>query len=308
MNTIIALDIGGTHMRAAVFAADSETPLTQKRIRTYSGGQSPLDRLVGLINEVRLENASLKAIGMAVPGPVDPRTGTIPVAPNIPELSGVPLKAALEEKTGGPVFLGNDANLAGVGEWRFGAGKGHHNLIYLTISTGIGGGVICDDHLLLGDRGLGAELGHVTIWPEGPLCSCGQKGHLEAVSSGTAIARFVAERLAAGDRSSLSGQPDAKTISQAAQAGDPLARTAFERAGKYLGLAVANYLQIFNPSIVIFGGGVSQTGDLLLAPVRETMRQSVLSKHYLEGLTLTQAELGDDAGLYGALALAQGLI
>ncbi len=308
MNIIIAMDIGGTHMRAAVFADSSDRPLTQKRIRTYASGQDPLTRLIRLINDVRPDDAALQAIGIAVPGPVDPQTGTIPVAPNIPELAEIPLKKILEEKTRTSIFLGNDANLAGVGEWRFGAGKGHHNLIYLTISTGIGGGVICDDHLLLGDQGLGAELGHVTIWPDGPLCSCGQRGHLEAIASGTAIAQFVAKRLAAGDRSTLSGEPDAKTISQAAKAGDQLARTAFERAGKYLGLAVANYLQIFNPSIVIFGGGVSQTGDLLLAPVRETIRQSVLSKHYLEGLTLTQAELGDDAGLYGALTLAQRMI
>jgi glucokinase len=305
MKTTIALDIGGTHMRAAVFSPIGKAPLRQKRIRSYAEEEAPLERLLNLIAEVQSPGETLQALGMAVPGPVNPETGVIPVAPNIPELADIPLKDILEEKTGAPVLLGNDANLAALGEWRFGAGQGHSHLIYLTISTGIGGGVISDDHLLQGARGLGAELGHVTIWPEGPICSCGQRGHLEAVSSGTAISEFVARRLQEGAESNLNGEPDARAVSAAARDGDPLALEAFQRAGKYLGLMVSNYLMIFNPTLVIFGGGVSQAGDLLLDPVRQWVRKTVLSEDYLQDLTLTRAALGDDAGLYGALALAR---
>ena len=240
-----------------------------------------------------------------MPGPIDPATGMLISATNLPEWVGIPIPEHLESEIGVPVFMGNDANLAAMGEWQYGAGQGHHDLIYLTISTGIGGGVICGDRLLVGGKGLGAELGHVTILPDGPLCGCGHRGHLEALSSGPGIAAFVAEQLAQGRESILTGHPDAKRIAEAALNNDSLAREAFERAGYYLGLMIANYLLIFNPSIVILGGGVSMTGELLLEPVRRTVNQSVLSGHYIEDLVITQAALGDDSGLYGALALAR---
>lgn len=295
-------------MRAAVFPKGSEAPSSQIRIRTYEDGTTSLDRLIELIRQITPTDETIESIGIAAPGPLDPKTGIILAAPNLPEWVGVSIPQRLKEAVGAPAFLGNDANLAGVGEWRYGAGRGHHNLVYLTVSTGIGGGVISDDHLLVGAHGLGAELGHVTILPDGPICGCGQPGHLEALASGPAIAKFVAGQLEAGRSSSLSGTPDTKAISQAAREGDALAEEAFQRAGHYLGLMIANYLMIFNPTIVILGGGVSLTGDLLLDPVQKTVRESVLSSHYLEDLVITQAALGDDAGLYGALALARGEI
>lgn len=307
MPVTIALDVGGTHMRAAVFPENDISPCVQTRIRTYSNNESALDRMVRLIRDVIPDGESIHAVGIAVPGPIDPHQGVILTAPNLPEWVGVPIAQIIRDQFGVPAALGNDANLAAMGEWRFGVGQGHHHLIYLTISTGIGGGVICGDRLLLGAKGLAGELGHVTVLPNGPICSCGQPGHLEALSSGPAIAAFVAEQLQTGRRSKLSGHPDAKTISQAAQHGDALAREAFERAGHYLGLAIANYLMIFNPSIVILGGGVSQTCDLLLDPVRKMVKQAVLSDHYREEVIITTAALGDDAGLYGALALARDI-
>jgi glucokinase len=308
MSINLAVDVGGTHMRAAVFPQGSETPSSQTRIRTYADGTTSLNRLIELIRQVVPDGETIESIGIAAPGPLDPQSGIILAAPNLPEWVGVPIPARIKEAVDAPAYLGNDANLAGVGEWRYGAGRGHHNMVYMTVSTGIGGGVISNDHLLVGAHGLGAELGHVTILPDGPICSCGQPGHLEALSSGPAIAKWVAGQLASGRPSSLSGEPDTKTISQAARKGDALAREAFQRAGHYLGLMIANYLMIFNPTIVILGGGVSLTGDLLLDPLRKTVRESVLSAHYLEDLEITQAALGDDAGLYGALALARGEI
>ncbi len=304
----LAIDVGGTHMRVAVFPINQTEPVRQKRVRTYADGETSLQRLIQLIQSIKANDETIDAIGIAAPGPLDPKTGIILAAPNLPEWTGVSITDMVRDAIGAPAYLGNDANLAAVGEWRYGAGQGHHHLIYLTISTGIGGGVICDDHLLLGWHGLGGELGHTIILPDGPMCGCGQRGHVEAISSGTGIANYVAEQLANGRQSILSGKPDAKAISKAAKDGDQLAKEAFEQAGYYLGLALSNFLAIFNPSIVIFGGGVTQAGDLLLDPMNKAMHETVLSEHYLEDLIITQAALGDNAGLYGALAMARGAL
>jgi glucokinase len=295
-------------MRVAVFPKNETAPIIRKRIRTYSDGETSVERLINLIKETVPEEEKVDAVGIAVPGPIDPQEGIILKAPNLPEWEREPIPQEIEDEIGAPTFMGNDANLAALGEWHYGAGQGHHDLLYMTVSTGIGGGVICNDQLLLGAHGLGAELGHVTILPDGPICSCGQPGHLEALASGKGIAAYVAEQLSKGRHSSLSGKPETKEISHAANNGDELAIEAFQRAGYYLGLGVANYLMIFNPSIVIFGGGVSKTGDLLFEPMHATIKKSVLSCHYLEDLIITTAELGDDAGLYGALALARDSI
>ena len=236
--------------------------------------------------------------------------GVIHQCPNIPGWEKLPLVSILEKRFGVPVKLGNDANMAAVGEWRYGAARGHHNIIYLTISTGIGGGVILNDRLVLGAHGLAAELGHVTIDPDGPMCGCGHRGHIEAFASGTAIARYVTEQLAQGVASMLSeiANPSGRDITMAAEQGDPLAISALARAGTFIGLALANYLHIFNPSIVILGGGVSKSGNFLLEPLRASLAKHILSPEYLNGLVITTAALGDDAGLMGALALASGTV
>jgi glucokinase len=247
------------------------------------------------------------AIGIASPGPLDPHTGTILDTPNIKEWVNFPVGPRLCETFGVPVFLDNDANMAGLAEWQYGAGRGHNDLVYLTVSTGIGGGVITNGKLLQGFRGMAAELGHITVDPNGPLCGCGHPGHIESFASGPAIARYVAEQLKAGKASSLhtTPKPTAVQVAEAARDGDALALEAFERAGYYLGIAVANYLAIFDPSILIFGGGASQAGDLLFLPFQKSLKKNVFHPHYLDDLVITKAALGDDAGLLGALALAR---
>jgi glucokinase len=306
MVAIIALDIGGTHLRAATYLEKSNIPIKHQRTATQSNEGNVYDRIVDLITSVWPED-QVQAISVAIPGPIDPETGSIIETPNIKGWAYFPLGQKLNQRFRVPVFLGNDANLAALGEWYCGAGEGHHDLIYLTISTGIGGGVINADKLLLGCRGLAAELGHVTIMPGGPLCSCGQRGHLEAIASGPGIAHFVNEKLAEGRTSILHANNtlSSREIAEAAQAGDALALDAFAYAGEYLGLALANYLHIFNPSMVIFGGGVSQSGALILDPVKESMKRHVMDPSYLEGLELAFAKLGDDAGLLGALTYAR---
>jgi len=306
MSHTVAVDIGGTHIRVAVYEPDSTTPVAHQRTRSLAKEPGVYERLEKAIESVWPEGP-VRAIGIASPGPLDPHTGTILATPNIPEWQNFPLTAKLSQHFQVPAYLDNDANMAGVAEWQFGAGMGHDNLVYLTISTGIGGGVITQGCLLQGFHGMAAELGHMTIDPNGPLCGCGQRGHIESFSSGPSIARYVVEQLAAGQKSSLQSEPHvgAVQIAEAARAGDALAISAFERAGLYLGIAVANYLAIFDPSILIFGGGVSQVGELLFKPFEESLRKHTFHPHYLDNLVITRAALGDDAGLLGALALAR---
>jgi glucokinase len=306
MGIFLTIDIGGTHIRAATYHSESTTPLAHKKITTRSPQGAIFDRLVGLAESIWPKDGSVTAIGMASPGPLDPKSGTILDTPNIREWRNFPVGPKLAERFGVPVFLDNDANLAALGEWRYGAGRGHEHVLYLTISTGIGGGVISHNRLLQGHHGLAAELGHATILAGGPVCSCGYPGHLEALASGPAIVRYVEEQLAAGAESSLKsrGGLNAVIVAEAAREGDPLSIRAYARAGEYLGIGVASFLHIFDPSIIIFGGGVSQSGPLLFDSFETSLKKHVFNPKYLEDLQITTAALGDDAGLLGALALA----
>lgn len=309
MTVHIGVDIGGTSMRAACYPEHSHKPLTLEKISTQHPVESAWDRLVKLIASVWPASEPVSSIGVAAPGPVDPYQGIVLSAPNIPAWINLPLASLLQERFGVPVSVGNDANLAALGEWKFGAGKGHRHLVYLTVSTGIGGGVIMDNRLLLGYHGLAGELGHITVERGGLLCSCGQRGHLEALASGPAIARWVQAEIAQGAVSSLSTGEliTTKLIAEAARKGDDLAIRALSRAGGFIGRAVADILHMYNPSIVIIGGGVSQSGELLMKNLRDEMRAHVMDSHYLDHLSVTTAALGDETGLLGALVLARDL-
>jgi len=306
MSTIVSIDIGGTHLRAAAFKQDQIQPYAQKRVKTNADEPDTYGRLVKLIEDIWPKDERVDALGISSPGPLDPHLGIIMTPPNIKEWINFPITAKLTEHFGVPSYLDNDANLACLAEWKFGAGRGHHNVLYLTVSTGVGGGVIIEDRLLQGHHGLAAELGHTTVQADGPLCGCGQRGHLESFSSGTGIERFVAEQLKAGHASILNPHKrnSAQEISKAAKLGDALSIEAYRIAGNYLGVGVANFLHSFDPSIVIFGGGVSQSGPLLFDSFETSLKERVTHPRYLDGLVITQAELGDDSGLLGARVLA----
>jgi glucokinase len=304
MSTIISIDIGGTQLRVAVYPKDSTKPINIRRAPSHGLEDGVFDRLTSLVDSV-WPDEPVDIICAAVPGPLNPYTGIIIETPNIPAWKKYPLAELLTKKYNVPAYIGNDANLAVLGEWLYGAGKGHHDIVYLTISTGIGGGVISGDKLIEGFHGMATELGHITVLPDGPVCSCGVKGHLEAVASGRAIASYVREQVTTGRKSSLgSGVLTARQISEAAQMGDELAKEAFIHAGEFIGQATADYLHMFNPSIVIFGGGVSLSGNLLLDPVKDSIRRHVMDPSYIDDLEITTAKLGDDAGLLGSLAQA----
>ena len=313
MPTVVAVDLGGTNIRAAIFPTAEAKPTAVARAPTLAteGPEAVIDRIIAAIQEVASGIEGGMRIGLGAPGPLDPKRGLVIEAPNLPGWVNIPLRDRLEQHFECPVALGNDANLAGLGEWRHGAGRGAHNLLYLTLSTGIGGGVIVDNRLLVGAHGLAAELGHMTVRPDGPLCGCGQRGHLEAVASGPAIARRARERLAAGEASALRAVADwdrdltAEDVGRAALAGDPLAIAVVAEAGAAIGMHLANLLHVFNPEVIVLGGGVSQIGAPLFGPIEQALRETVMHPAYLEGLRLERAALGDDAGLIGAMVLAR---
>lgn len=309
---ILCVDIGGTHLRAARFSPTGQMLQRESIPTRVDEGFGPvLARLYHLIERVLPEGGEeVIGIGLAVPGPLNPYAGVIIGAPNLPGWVNVPLRDLVAERFGYPVSIGNDANLAALGEHRFGAGRGYTDVIYLTISTGIGSGIITDGRMLLGRDGLGAEAGHIVVEPDGPRCGCGGYGHLEAVASGTALGRqaaaLVAEgrapaiaELAGGDPAGVTGE----IVGKAALAGDPVAIGLVTRAARYIGQGITTLLHLFNPGIVILGGGVTQLGDLLFEPIRARVRELAMSPVYWENTPIVQAALGDDVGLLGALAL-----
>jgi glucokinase len=307
MSVHIAIDIGGTQMRAASYLTNSLEPLKISKIESHIEGVRPQDRLIEVVESIWPEVETVVAIGVAVAGPLDLVAGVIKKSPNIPDFDNFAIVDFLNAIFDVPVFLGNDANIAALGEWKYGSGIGHNDLIYFTISTGIGSGVISDGKMLLGAKGMAAELGHVTIYPGGPVCSCGQRGHLEAIASGTSIAKWVKQKIKKGQISVLAGikKISAKKVAKAASQGDVLCQQAFERAGTALGIAIVNFLHTFNPTLIILGGGVSKRIDLLLPHINTALAEQVFAPGYLDDFQIKTATLGDDAGLLGALALAR---
>ena len=309
MDSYIAVDIGGTQIRTALYPPEGILPTCREKTTTRGLNQAAIDRTIEMIARVWPADGTVKAIGVSAPGPLDPYQGVIVAAPNMPGWTNFPLQAILEERFHVPVILGHDANLATIAEWKFGAAQGYSSVMYLTLSTGIGGGVIDNGHLILGGRGMATELGHLTIDPNGPTCTCGGRGHLEMYTAGPAIAGYVLEQIRAGRPSSLPADPppDAAAVNEAACQGDALALEAIQRAGRWLGISLANFLASFNPQIIVLGGGVSQCGENLLEPARAAMRQYAMAPQYLENLVLTTAALGGDVSLLGALYMARQL-
>lgn len=308
----IAVDLGGTRFRVALFNQQGTILHRRADLTDADAGQAAvIDRLITTIRavmaEAGVEPADIAGIGVGVPGPVDPWAGVVAQTPNLPGWRNVPVKAIFERALDLPVHVGNDANLAAIGELTFGAGRGVRDLIYLTVSTGIGGGIITGGRLLLGSAGLAGEPGHMTLKADGPPCGCGNRGCLEALASGTAIANAAARRIAAGEATRLRDVPadalDAVQVVAAAEAGDDLAVIVVAEAANYLGLGIAALIHLFNPRLVLIGGGVANAGPRLFDPVRATVQARCMTA-YLTHLAIERATLGDDAGLHGAAAIA----
>jgi glucokinase len=252
-----------------------------------------------------LDGEKPSCMGVAAPGPLDARTGVLFHPVNFCA-EDMRLKDALEERFGVPAFVQNDANVAALGEWKHGGHGPTEHLIYVTVSTGVGSGIISHGRLIDGFNTTAGEIGHTIIDPDGPLCGWGHRGCVEMICSGTSIARAARERLEAGEESSLSGSGGpirAETVAEAAKRGDALAADVFFHAADTLGMAVVNLIHLLSPEIVVIGGGVSQAGKLLFAPVRARIAHDGMPAT-AAGVQVRPAGLGGDAGLIGALALA----
>ena len=253
---------------------------------------------------------SAVAVGVSSPGPVDTVAGALVDPPNLPLYDTVPLRDMLQETLGLPVALENDANAAAIAEHRVGLGKGTEHLAYLTLSTGIGAGIISDGRLVRGARGAAGEVGHIKLMVDGAECGCGQKGCWEALASGAAMRKEAMRLIQEGNPTSLSdNQPssiDAQAIFQAAQSGDSLANRILDKAAYFTGIGLAAIVDVLNPEIVIVGGGLTHMGPRLLEPAFKTCREHIFPLHERD-LRLEVSNLGDDVSLVGALVIAQEL-
>lgn len=307
MSALVGVDLGGTSIRAAVATgAGTHGPAAVHHTPASLGPAAVLDAVAAAVREAAA-GATVGGVAIGIPGPLDPATGVVFEAPNLPGWSHVPAARLLEERLGCRVVVHNDARLATYAEWIAGAGRGTRHMLFLTVSTGVGGGMILDGALYAGATGIAGELGHVAVDTEGRRCLQGHPGCLEGVSSGTAIAGRAREALAAGASSSLGqvdpGLLDARAVEEAARDGDRLALGLFEDAGRALGRAIGGFVNIFNPEVLVIGGGLINSGELLFGPLHAAVREIAFADA-LRPCRIVPAALGTDAGLVGATAWA----
>lgn len=314
---ILALDFGGTKLTASTTRAGQRTWLTIRRTFSPPGADahSDYETMLQLARDaLEQPRGMLAAIGVSFGGPVDAREGLVLLSHHVPGWEQMPLRDRLQQEFGVPVAVDNDANAAALGEWRFGAGQGCDSLFYVTVSTGVGGGWVLEGKIHHGADRMAGEIGHMVIKPDGPQCVCGRRGCLETLACGPAIARTARELLAEDNtvglrlRALVDGDPQiitARHVGQAALDGDAVAQRVLRDAGRALGTGLATAIVLMNPCRVVLGGGVINLGEQYLEDVRVAAQSSVLA-----GMTvaIVPATLGDDAPLWGAVALAEDLL
>jgi len=308
---LIGVDLGGTQLRVAV--ADDRGRLktvVRRPTEAARGRQHVINRIVAAVKDALDEDGTaprrVRALGIGLPGPVDPAAGLVISPANLPGFKNVPLNRILTRATGIPSFLHHDAHLAALAEHQRGAARGASEVIYVTVSTGVGAGLLLRGELYAGAHGIAGEVGHIVVQRDGPLCTCGNRGCVEAISSGTGIARAARERAPATPGSMLHGleRPVAEDVARAARAGDALAKSILENAGIYLGIAIGTLINLFNPQLIVLGGSVIKAGAPLLRPMRKAMNASSW-KASRRDLRIVPPALGDDAGLIGAVEFAR---
>jgi glucokinase len=313
---VIAVDIGGTKILLALFAATGEMLAKDTRPTLAAEGVKAVtarlcSAIGGLLQQNNIKSSRLGGICIACAGGIDTGRGVVVTpSPHLPGWVDIPLADIIREKYHVPAFVVNDASAAALGEHRYGAGQGVKDLVLLTLGTGIGGGIIADGRLYLGAVGAAGELGHMTIEADGPDCGCGNKGCLEMLASGTAVAGEAIKRLRRGEKSILSEMAggkiekiSAEMVGTAARRGDTLAGEVIARAAHYLGVGMVNIVNIFNPEMIVLGGGMAEMGDLLIEPARRVIMERAFSISS-RAVRIVVAQLGNEAGVYGAAAFA----
>ena len=314
MRKVLAFDLGGTKFAFGVVAENGEV-LGSDKIETLAkqGPEQAIQRVnlaaQALLKKLNIKPEELIGIGIASPGPLDIAKGCVDGSPNLPGWTGYSIVKGLSVFFNLPARMDNDANAAALGEYKFGAGKNKKNMVYITVSTGIGGGVIVDGRLMRGANGNAAELGHLTLNIAGPTCPCGANGCLEMYASGTAIARRTREAIQAGAQSqilNLAGSVEDITthhILTALEKDDALAQKIWNETTEYLGRGLAVVINSFNPEVSVVGGGVTAAGDLLFKPVREKALRYAFPR-LAAVCSIVPAGLGSNVGVVGAAACA----
>ncbi len=310
---VIGVDLGGTQIRAALIQGARLISRVSLPTRDEEGRDAVIQRIKEAIRQAAHQGGvpleQVPGIGIGAPGPLDGRSGVIISPPNLKGWHNVPLRQIIQDEFRLPVALGHDASVAALAEHMFGTGRGVPDMIYITISTGIGGGVLLGGKLLLGVSGVAPEPGHMTIDIHGPRCNCGNIGCLEMLASGTAIARHAAEAIAQGKgqgmlaaaRALQEQEVDARVVVEAARRGDQVAQAIMRKAAEYVGVGIVNLIHLFNPALIVIGGGVSKAGPLLFEPIRQMVEARAMAVQR-RAVRIVPAALGQDAGLLGAAA------
>lgn len=317
---MVGVDLGGTSLIVAVVGPEGEVLGSAKRkTRADLGAEQVIRRIASTIAEA-LDDANLSAekvggVGVGVPGPLDPHSGIVRCCPNLgPSWNNLPVAQILGDLVGLKVAIENDVNAGAVGEFTYGAGRGVHDMVAIFVGTGVGGGLVLDGKLRSGARNSAGEVGHMIVLADGPMCGCGQRGHLEALASRSAIDRDIRAAIRGG-RSSVvtkdvdpsSDKPITSSVIEAAyDAGDSVVVEAVSRAQYYLALLVASCVNLLDPEVVVVGGGlVQRMGERYVQPVAELARQHYINQVEVEAIRVLPAALGDYSGAIGAAVLAR---
>ncbi len=316
MNSVfVGIDLGGTNIKLGCF--DPQLKLIGKTAAATGADMGPgavVDRIGETTEKLLADNSlsagAIEAVGIGAPGPLNIAEGVIIASPNLPLFKDVPLRKMLGERLGAPVILDNDANAACWGEFVLGAGKGVRDMVFFTLGTGIGGGIISDGKLMHGWCDNAAELGHIIICPDGRLCNCGQKGCVEAYASANSTAEIAVEAIEAGAQSSLKkvlderGTISCKDVYEHLAAGDELARQITDETARALAIVCVNVLHTVEPKRIVFAGGMIAAGEVLLNRIKDYFNEQIWSLKK-EAVEICFATLGEDAGIIGAAALAK---
>ena len=317
MTKRIGIDVGGTNVKIALVDGEGKI-IYSNSVPTYAqmGYEYTVNNIKqairDLMKETNTDAKEIEGIGFDFPGQVDYKTGVVKLAPNIPGWINVPIAQMIEEEFDIPTRIDNDVRCAALGELKFGAGKGCENFVCITVGTGIGSGLVINGQLVRGAANAAGEIGHIKLQMNGgPICGCGDTGCLEAFASGPSIVAMAQEYLKGGkstkfrEMAGADGEITPYIVAKAAEAGDPVAKRIFEIVGTYIGMGLVSVINLLNPEKVIIGGGVAAAGDLLLDPIRKTIKERamVVAGNSVE---IVPAELGNSAGVIGASMLVEG--
>ena len=314
---VIGMDLGGTKILAAVVDAEGRILAQAKRAtRAVDGPDAVIKRMARTarkaVRSAGIEWSAVAGLGVGAPGPIDPQSGFVYNPPNLPGWDEIALAPRLSAALELPVFLENDVNLGTLGEHALGAGRDTGDMVGIFVGTGVGGGLILDGKLRSGFRHAAGEAGHMIVLADGPVCGCGKRGCLESVASRTAIERDIQLGIAAGRKSIIpklvkeKGRLTSGVLARALRTGDPLVTEVMGRAQWYLGLLAASIVNLIDPEMIVFGGGVVEAlGKEFLRPIRVTARQHYIQQSDADRVRIVAAKLGDHAGILGAAVLAQ---